>query len=144
MPSDKAEVDDRMFHFNRDIETEIGYLMSDFRHASEYRMIDTSYKNVKSECDGLVKVLFKDEYVSISFYNLIESSRDMNYIRKKKKDKIYRPSHLIFEKIDSYWQEKNKENRKKNEHIDNPSYSIENLDNLKVFVATIKLPYIVL
>lgn len=124
--------DNRMFYFNRDIETEIGYLMTDFRHASDYNMIDDSIK-IKVTCDGLVKVHFENDGVVISFYNLIDGSGNMDYIRKRKKEKICRPSHLIFEQI----------NKILPNNIDNPKYGIENGENNeKVFVATIMLPYI--
>lgn len=132
-PSDLG--DKRMFYFNRDIETEIEYLMTDFRHASEYKMIDDSIRVGTVYCDGLVKVRFYEEYVDISFYNLIDGSSEMDHIRKQKINKICRPSHLIFEQINEIF-------RRAKKDIDNPRYGIENQGDKKIFVATIKLPYL--
>jgi hypothetical protein len=130
--SPTAENDHRLFYYNIDVETEISYLMMDFRHASEFDMYDKSSGVEAGPYDGIVAVNYHDEFVEITFTNYIDNSRDMDHIRDIKHNKVYRPSHLIFEQL----------NAKLPNNTVNPLYSKENLDDKKVFVAAIRLPYV--
>ncbi len=122
----------RLFYYNRDIETEISYLMMDFRHASEATMEDSSSGITNEKCNGLVEVRYEDDSVEIKFKNVIDNSRTIDYIRVLKHNKIYRPSHLIFEQL----------NQKLPGNSSNPYYDIESCNGKKIFVATVKLPYV--
>lgn len=122
----------RLFYYNRDIETELGYLMSDFRHASQYNIEDTS-DDIPREYDGIVEVLFRQNNVLIKFMNVIDEACNIDEIRKQKNNKISRPSHLIFDML--------------NQHLDNgtvnPSYMLEKDEKKRnIFVAEIQLPYL--
>ena len=130
--SETSTLGGRFFYYNYDVETEISYLMSDFRHASEYATLDET-SGYDKKYDGVVEISFEAAAVVLTFKNICDSSDNIELIRQKKSNKIWRPSHLIFEEI----------NKRLGVSI-NPSYEngVQDSDGKNLFIAKVQLPYL--
>lgn len=142
--SDAGEGGRPWFYVFSDVTEEISNLISDIFIYGVNRLKDIFTKDSNSEdYQGLIKVEFKDEWVSVYFFNITSKDPSIGKINQRKISKSDRPSMLVFKDFQRKLSELNGEEQKCFiwEFVEG-NFSELNLDSGHLLRAEIKIPYV--
>ncbi len=134
------------FYTFKDVTEEIINIYVDMLKGASGELIDngiTSSEKRGRSCLGIIKFSFKEYYAELTFYNATDTEKSIESIRKIKASKHSRSSLMVFREFDQKFKHIGIEAKALNwDYVQNTFKKCVVDTEMKIFSATVKIPYI--